>query len=643
MHNNVNYCILVTISRESISFRYNRMDGDNRFVDYIQDSGSEMPFAIECVGNEFVIGNSALASTKNLGANAFVNIFDTCKEMKTFRFGGRDELLNKLPFYAIKHYISKILAERFYGEVGTIDNNVSKLPLIFLFTPELDTDKKLFITSPFEKGGYQNICSIGYHQLLLPTIMESLPEKQRSPVAIMVSVDKDDLLLHIYDTKTSSVIDDTIRIVGLGCDPRLKQAADLIWNTLYRYNYQPREPENEILKEAALRFLNSNTKTVNDVLCMSDGSMQPYMLSRDNLDISSIAEGYRIVSHYLDKALSNHDLHIQHCQIILVGNAATDYFENIFNRMPLSVPIKKVLGKEKNLMLVRLLSMVKAVNYEVNKMFTDVKETKISETSLATTTQLSLDDKKYVRVNIADIKAKIRSNDKKGAHLMCESLKTWLAEKQITEWDSELQTLTRNANSINDDRPNVVQKDAEIPTAPKETDTKKVRRKIRRKIADAKALYRNGRMVEAQQSLVEIENCLRTNNIVEFEAELENLKKEYSLANTDNSPKNRQGSKTKETKSEAEILLLKGMFAEAKRVFASKENNSEMAQVCSKLIRAKRNVAQYSSGYESVKRSCNSTSRQNAISELENCKALYKAYNLATDDIEQLILLYKTI
>lgn len=119
------------------------MDGDNRFVDFMQDGGGEMPFAIECVGNEFVIGKSALESaTQKLAPNAFANIFDTCKEMRTFRFAGRDEQLNKLPFYAIKHYINKILQNCFYGVVGNIDSNVSKLPLVFLFAPELDTDKK---------------------------------------------------------------------------------------------------------------------------------------------------------------------------------------------------------------------------------------------------------------------------------------------------------------------------------------------------------------------------------------------------------------------------------------------------------------------------------------------------------------------
>lgn len=273
----MNYCILVTISRNSISFRYNRMDGDNRFVDFMQDGGSEMPFAIECVGNEFVIGKSALESaTKQLAPNAFANIFDTCKEMRTFRFAGRDEQLNKLPFYAIKDYVSKILSDRFYGEVGNIDSNVSKLPLVFLFTPELDTDKKLFITSPFEKGGFQNICSISYHQLLLPIVMDSLPEKQKPKVAIMVSVDKNDLILQFYDAVTDKLFADLVRIKGQGSDPRLKQAMDLIWVGLNNYNYQPREPEENVLRDAALKFLNSNLRTVNDVLCMSDGSMQDY-------------------------------------------------------------------------------------------------------------------------------------------------------------------------------------------------------------------------------------------------------------------------------------------------------------------------------------------------------------------------------
>jgi len=68
-----------------------------------------------------------------------------------------------------------------------------------------------------------------------------------------------------------------------------------------------------------------------------------------------------------------------------------------------------------------------------------------------------------------------------------------------------------------------------------------------------------------------------------------------------------------------------------------------MAQACSKLIRAKRNIASYVSGIDSVRRSRNMTSKQNAIRELENGMALYRQYGLSTLEIEQLIEQYQTI
>ena len=653
----MNYCILVTISRNSISFRYNRMDGDNRFVDFMQDGGSEMPFAIECVGNEFVIGKSALESaTKQLAPNAFANIFDTCKEMRTFRFAGRDEQLNKLPFYAIKDYVSKILSDRFYGEVGNIDSNVSKLPLVFLFTPELDTDKKLFITSPFEKGGFQNICSISYHQLLLPIVMDSLPEKQKPKVAIMVSVDKNDLILQFYDAVTDKLFADLVRIKGQGSDPRLKQAMDLIWVGLNNYNYQPREPEENVLRDAALKFLNSNLRTVNDVLCMSDGSMQDYCLSRDELDMSAIGEACRLVSHHLNEALINKGLNIQQCQIILVGNAATDYFENIFSQMALAYPVKKVLEKEKNLMLDRLLSLVKKANYEVSNLFSKRTEnivvspysSSLSENNAIHTP--SPTDKRKVRIMMADIKAKLRGSDVKGAYAIYDELKLWLDQNSFHEWDVELENVIKGVDRVvkepspSEDKQHPVPKPtSENPKKSPVVDLKKLRREFHRETADIKALVRTGRKDDAVIALEKLEVRLHHDKVHAFDSDLADIRKEYGLIDAVKIISDNPVASAKKTKSEAEKMLQKGLFAEAKRKFASEESNSEMAQVCSKLIRAKRNIASYASGIDSVRRNHNVTSKQNAIKELENSLALYRQYGLETIDIEQLIEQYKTI
>ena len=633
------------------------MDGDNRFVDFMQDGGSEMPFAIECVGNEFVIGKSALESaTKQLAPNAFANIFDTCKEMRTFRFAGRDEQLNKLPFYAIKDYVGKILSDCFYGEVGNIDSNVSRLPLVFLFTPELDTDKKLFITSPFEKGGFQNICSISYHQLLLPIIMDSLPEKKKPKVAIMVSVDKNDLILQFYDAVTDKLLADLVRIKGQGSDPRLKQAMDLIWAGLNNYNYQPREPEENVLRDAALKFLNSNLRTVNDVLCMSDGSMQDYCLSRDELDMSAIGEACRLVSHHLKEALINKGLSIQQCQIILVGNAATDYFENIFSQMALAYPVKKVLEKEKNLMLDRLLSLVKKANYEVSNLFSKRTENIVVppySSSLSDNNAIhtpSHTDKRKVRIMMADIKAKLRGSDVKGAYAIYDELKLWLEQNSFHEWDVELENVIKGVDRVvkepspSEDKQHPVPKPtSENPKKSPVVDLKKLRREFHRETADIKALVRTGRKDDAVIALEKLEMRLHHDKVHAFDSDLADIRKEYGLIDAVKIILDNPVASAKKTKSEAEKMLQKGLFAEAKRKFASEEGNSEMAQVCSKLIRAKRNIASYASGIDSIRRSHNVTSKQNAIKELKNSLALYRQYGLETIDIEQLIEQYKTI
>ena len=633
------------------------MDGDNRFVNFMQDGGSEMPFAIECVGNEFVIGKSALESaTKQLAPNAFANIFDTCKEMRTFRFAGRDEQLNKLPFYAIKDYVGKILSDCFYGEVGNIDSNVSRLPLVFLFTPELDTDKKLFITSPFEKGGFQNICSISYHQLLLPIVMDSLPEKKKPKVAIMVSVDKNDLILQFYDAVTDKLLADLVRIKGQGSDPRLKQAMDLIWAGLNNYNYQPREPEENVLRDAALKFLNSNLRTVNDVLCMSDGSMQDYCLSRDELDMSAIGEACRLVSHHLNEALINKGLSIQQCQIILVGNAATDYFENIFSQMALAYPVKKVLEKEKNLMLDRLLSLVKKANYEVSNLFSKRTENIVVppySSSLSDNNAIhtpSHTDKRKVRIMMADIKAKLRGSDVKGAYAIYDELKLWLEQNSFHEWDVALENVIKGVDRVvkepspSEDKQHPVPKPtSENPKKSPVVDLKKLRREFHRETADIKALVRTGRKDDAVIALKKLEVRLHHDKVHAFDSDLADIRKEYGLIDAVKIILDNPVASAKKTKSEAEKMLQKGLFAEAKRKFASEEGNSEMAQVCSKLIRAKRNIASYASGIDSIRRSHNVTSKQNAIKELENSLALYRQYGLETIDIEQLIEQYKTI
>lgn len=673
----MNYCILVTISRSSISFRYNRVDGDNRFVDMTQEGEREMPFAIECSGSEFIIGKSALeAANSGLAQNAYANIFDSCKSMRTFRFAGRDEQLNKLPYYAIKYYVGKILSDKFYGQEGTIDSNISRIPLVFLFAPGLDTDKKRLIISPFEKGGFQNLCSISYHQLLLPTLLDSLSVNKRMKTVVLVSVDNDDLLLQVFSSDNYEEIDSPIRIIGQGRDPRVSQAADSIWKNLFNYNYKDREPENRILLEAATRFLNSNQKSVNDLLCMSDGSMQPYMLDRSSLDMSSVGETVRLVSHDLLEFLAGHDLCIQQCQVILVGKASTDYFESLFSQMQLSVPVKKVLEKEKGQMLDKLLSMIKLVGYEVCKLFPNkhVNDEVHSSSSKEQVTSASADvhvkmvsenivpsksDKRKVRTDIANIEGKIRSKDVLGAYKLYEELQKWIKQKGFMDWNSDLENIFKEIenlqknevqSSAGDQRKKVDYSDKPINSLHDKKSTaggedvhqqvvvRALKHDVKRKIADIKALARTGRGSEALAALNELEIDLHKDKVTEFDLKIQTIRQEWGMMQKSNEDK----SSPKSVTSAAERMLISGKFADAKRQYAA-EGNSEMAQICSKFIRSKRDIKAFASGVDSSVCNHDLANKSHVLKELENYLLLYRKYGVDSTEVEKLIGQYKLI
>ena len=362
-----NYCILITITRESISFRYNRSDGDNRFIDYAPGSdGVEMPFAVLCSAGQFVIGKTALESARtNQNPDAYADLFKTCRAKRTFRFANRDESLGKLPYYAIRCYIERILSDIFYNHFGSIESNVARMPLVFLFGPELDTNKRRFILAPFEEGGFQNLWHINYPDLLLPVVdaQTSPSDLQQAKATAIVTADEADLLIQLYSTQGHKPLGDAVRIEGKGIDPRLKQATDIIWGSLFSYNYKERDREEDILHDAAERFLNSGVPSVNDTLRMSDGSEQPYFINRSQLDTSMMAQVNRDIMYHLNNELSKRGLTSNQCRVVLTGKVATDYFEGVFRQSRWAVDVIKVTEKEKQLILDNLLTQVKKKNY----------------------------------------------------------------------------------------------------------------------------------------------------------------------------------------------------------------------------------------------------------------------------------------
>ena len=78
------FCILIELSKERISFLYNRSDSDNGFVPF-EGQGS-LPLAIYCDGNNMEIGQFAVNEANKKNPNAFIDVFKKLRQVSDYVF-----------------------------------------------------------------------------------------------------------------------------------------------------------------------------------------------------------------------------------------------------------------------------------------------------------------------------------------------------------------------------------------------------------------------------------------------------------------------------------------------------------------------------------------------------------------------------
>lgn len=677
---NVNYCILVTITADAIAFRYNRSDGDNRFVDYAPNGEVNMPFAILCTGNKFVIGRSAYeAACHNHNPNAYANIFSTCTASRTFKFADRDEPLGKLPYYAIRCYIEQILSNIFYNQTGTLESNVARLPLMFLFGPELDTNKQRFILSPFEEGGFQNMRDYNYARLLLPVVASQTPPPDRKRVSgvVLASVDGDDLLVQLYDAVRHEPLGNVVRIDGQGRDPRIGEAANHIWNCLYNYNYKDRELEEHILREAAERFLSSTAQEVNDVLRMSDGTMQDYMLRRTELDMSAASTASRMVLYQLGNELARHGLSAQQCRVVLAGRAATDYFENLFAQGRWALPITKVTAREKQMLLDRLLGDVKASGYNFGKGGTAGHKPERNPgpppepPAGPTGTEVpGADDdpllvkryKRRVEIMVREAKAKIAAADYKAARSKIKGLLDELHNAPVHAYDAQLEELLAQIpQTAPTPKPQPAPNNATagqpqppVPPATPQPCAELTEREVRMRLAPLREMVKtNYKQAEAEFAYLKAQAKLigkatldrKMQEFAHLFAKVQTVEtktKDTGCA-IPNSDKTNVKKETVAPKSKAATLLSQGRYQEAKKAFAM-AHDSTMSALCTKLIKYTMRVERaIKPELVSVKTAHNHSKAQAYLKDLLELHECQQQAGIDTTETDTLVEAYKKI
>ena len=643
----MNFCVLIELSKKKISFLYNRSDGENKLTPF-DDECQALPLAIFCQGNDIQIGQYAINEALNQSPYAYTDIFNVMKTVGTYKYRGEEFHYNTLLFNAIQKYLSYFFDSVLIGQQGRLEQNVSNMPLCFMFNSDVNENERLFVRDCFEKGGYGNVAITDYDQLVIEASDYSTPN------VICVTSDGSDLYVGIYKTENAQHVTSLI-IKDHGKDPRVNATVEKLWESIgYDSYYLDAEKERKVLLQVAENFLSSSDVEFQEKVMFTDGVSRECFVSKNQLDYIILRSDGKIISD-IKNALARHGIEIKDCAVVLKGKAANNsYFDKIFKE---EFSVKHVNDSFHSKVLKQLLADIKESNYRFTS--ENINGNPIVQIPQVTKTEISPTLKRIVKVKIADIKAKLRNGDRKGAKSIAEKLMTELHEQNVHDWDVEIKSILSNMPltpaPIN--QPEEPSKGKSEEGHVNKVDPKKYQREVRTTIAEIKGKIRIKDYSTADSILSSLESKLHKDGVFDYDGQLEEVKKEIIItapkpivkprgkerpkSQIDNT-KAKTEVKTSNKLSPAEKLLAQGKFADAKRAFAS-DGDSKMAQVCSDFIKSKRVIEQYKMGLEAAKRNKNRTTIANALRDLEKYQKLYKQYNVEYNELEIIINNYKSI
>lgn len=342
----MNYAVLIELSRRTISFRYYRDDAGNMFLPFNENEGS-MPLAIYCQGNDIQIGQYALTEADKHSMYAWNNVFDAVKQNGTFHYRGQDRNMNELLLVAIKKYLADFFDRILVKTKGTLEANISTMPLVFLFHQDIDRSDRLFVEKSFRDGGFVNLAALDMGCEIVDLLAHTKILPAGKKVALTVSSDGVNLIVNAIDTVQKKEMK-SFRIMGKGMDPRLKFAVDKLWDSLDFFTYEMnKDSEYGILSEIAATFLASDDVVFQRPVMFSTGVEHECYLDKNQIDGIDLGTDTKIRSDMLN-FISQLGFQENDVAIVLYGNIASgDYFVKNIKAVGSEVVVHKDPGQEK--------------------------------------------------------------------------------------------------------------------------------------------------------------------------------------------------------------------------------------------------------------------------------------------------------
>lgn len=320
------FCILIELTRHTISFRYYRSDGDDKFLPFGKDgkqSSYALPLVIWCNGTKFEIGEPAVEAYRHGGQDVYCDIFDVSKECVSFVSGGEQYPINKLLLMAVEDYIDRVFFQKImFNTLGSLATHRSSMPLILMFHADISYSERLFVRTQFQNAGYCNFDILDYNSELIKVLQVNKIQPVDTSDTVVISDNGKNAYIGVYN---SQGICKSVRIFeGLGKDPRIIAAADMLWNSMPP-NWHDRKKEDEILLRVATEFIESGKKEFNDYIELSDG--EKYCAFASLRDISNVNITNSALNNVVAEVVQSSKIQPENCTIVLCGKTISGYLQ----------------------------------------------------------------------------------------------------------------------------------------------------------------------------------------------------------------------------------------------------------------------------------------------------------------------------
>ena len=322
----MNYCVLVHISKSTISFWY-QQEGAS-FEPLSLSEGNALPMYFYANENDFILGANARERFLNGDQiNAFGNYFDIITNPSSFfNVYGNKKHVKFLLYYAVEQYLSHFINSVLYKN-ESIEGYRNNFPLRFIFSQDIAPKEKLLVESIFKESGYDNISSISYSKNLFEHLFNNGVVKRNMPTILLTGIDGNlyiELFSTSYENPTGSIV-----LEDEGADPRIKIMAKMIYDDAMASTRMSLQEKTEIahLIPYALDFLAQDSALPKGYVLLSDGTKEWVKIKRKDLDDRLLYyEGDKKINKSIEKLVSTNNVQLTAVQIVLNGDSLNTSF-----------------------------------------------------------------------------------------------------------------------------------------------------------------------------------------------------------------------------------------------------------------------------------------------------------------------------